>query len=450
MNIVIIGIGRLGRTVVEQLSKEGHDIVVIDNDKKTLEKTINDFDVIGLLGNGANYDIQNAANVETADLLIVCTSSDELNILCCMVAKKLGQTDTIARIRNPEYFNLFMGRDLGLNMMVNPDYEGAMEVFRILRSPGTIKTEPFAKGKVDLVEFKLTNDNPLINKPITEISSNYKLKMLVCAIQRDKEVIIPNGDTILRENDKIYVVTSAQNVYLILKNLGINEGIVKNVFIIGGGNISYYLAKKLIGAGLSVKIIEKNETKSLELSESLPEAEIVLGDASEQEILLEEGLLKADAVIILTGSDEENIMISLFASSHKAKKVITKINKLSYYSMLETSGVESIISPRLLTADHIIRYVRSKQNSFGSSVLNLYSIVNDKAEALEFKATESFKGLNTPLRELKIKKNLIIACILRGDEVITPQGPVTIEAGDNVIIVTTNEFLNDLDDILKD
>lgn len=449
MNIVIIGIGKVGRTLVEQLSKEGHDVVAIDNDKKVIEKTINDFDIMGMLGNGADYDIQNEAKVNTADLCIACTSSDELNILCCMVAKKLGAADTIARIRNPEYFTLFMGRELGLSLMVNPEYEAAMEIFRMLRSPGAIKIEPFANGKIDLVEFKLTAGSPIVDKKISEITQIIQSHMLICAIQRGEEVFIPDGSFTLRENDKLYVFDTPKNIYLILKKLKTYKSIVKNVMIVGGSRIAFYLARELDKIGISVKILEKQEQKSQTLSETLPHAEIVLGDGSDTDVLIDEGAIDTDAVIILTGSDEENVMISLFANANKAKKVIVKINRFSYYSILETSGIESIVSPRLLTSNHIIRYVRSKQNSHGSAVLNLYKIVNDKAEALEFLATENFEELSKPLKEISFKKNILIACILRGEDIITPDGNATIEKNDKVILVTTNPLLDDLNDVLE-
>jgi trk system potassium uptake protein TrkA len=450
MNIIIIGAGKMGLTLVRQLSKEGHNIVVVDNNKKVVEKTVNDFDVMGIYGNGADHEIQTEAKTQSADLLIACTSTDEFNILCCMVAKKLNaEIDTIARVRNPEYFTLFMSKELGLNMMVNPDYEAAMEIFRILRSPGTIKIEPFSGGKVDLVEFKLAWDNPLIDTAISDLTSKLQIKTLICAVQRDEEVIIPKGDFIFRENDKIHIIASPKDAHILMKKLGIFKSVAKKVMIIGGSRIAFYLAKQLDKIGIAVKIVEKNEQKAMELSESLDQAEIIIGDGSDRQVLQEEWLMNAGAVIILTGSDEENIMISLFAGSQKVNKVITKINRLSYYSMLEASGIESIISPHLLTANQIIRYVRGKQNSMGSSVLNLYRIVNDQAEALEFLATKTFAGLSKPLKALSIKPNLIIACILRDNNVITPHGDQTIEAGDKVIVVTTNEFLDDLNDILN-
>ena len=319
MQIVIIGIGKVGLTLVDHLSKEGHGIVIIDNNKKVVEKTVNDYDVMGVLGNGADHNVQREAHVDTCDLVIAATSSDELNILCCMVAKKLGKADTIARIRNPEYFTLFMGDELRLNLMVNPEYEAAMEIFRILRSPGAIKIEPFAKGKIDLVEFKLNENNPLNDMKVADIFSKLQVKVLLSAIQREEDVFIPDGEFVLREGDKVYITAAPKDAYLVLKKLNIYKSIAKSVMIIGGSKIAFYLTKELEKLGIHVKIIEKDEQKCVELSEQL-NAEIVIGDGSDREVLIEEGLLGCDAVIILTGSDEENIMISLFASNKKSKK----------------------------------------------------------------------------------------------------------------------------------
>ncbi|MGI6214245.1 MAG: Trk system potassium transporter TrkA [Christensenellales bacterium] len=449
MNIVIIGVGKVGRTLTEQLSKEEHNIVVIDKNKAVVEKTVNDFDVLGVVGNGANSDIQKEAKIEDADLLIACTASDEINILCCMVGKKLGVTDTIARVRNPEYFKLFMSGELGLNLMVNPEYEGAMEIFRILRSPGAIMIESFAEGKVDLVELKLAENNPMINLSVSQLIEKFNINFLICAIQRGDDVIIPNGNTVLLENDKIYITASPRDIITIFKKAGFRKTALKSVMIIGGGKVAFYLAKELEKIGVGVKIIEKDNAKCLELLSGLNKVEVIEGDGSEQQVLMDEGLKIVDAVVILTGSDEENIMISLFAQKAGAKSIITKINRLSYYSMLMASGVESIISPRLITANQIIRYVRAKQNSKGSAVLNLYKIVNDKAEAVEFIVTDKFQGLSKPLKELEIRKNLLIANILRGNEIILPHGNQTIEKGDKVIVVTTEGYLNDLNDILR-
>ncbi len=449
MNIVIIGIGKVGITLTEQLSKEDHNIVIVDKSKSVIEKAVNDYDVMGVVGNGASSDIQKEAKIDTADLLIACTSSDELNILSCMVAKKLGVTDTIARVRNPEYFKLFMSRELGLNLMVNPEYEGAMEIFRVLRSPGAIMIESFAEGKVDLVELKLTQGNPAVNLSVSQFVEKFNINLLICALQRGEDVIIPKGNTILREDDQIYITASSQDICNILRKAGFRKNPLKNVMIIGGGRISFYLTKELEKIGAKVKIVEKDEAKCLDLITQLDKVEVIAGDGSDQQVLIEEGLKSADAIVILTGSDEKNIMISIFAKNAGAQTIITKVNKLSYYSMLRASGVDSIISPRLITANQIIRYVRAKQNSKGSAVLNLYKIVNDKAEALEFIVTEKFEGISKPLKELKLKENLLIANILRGSEFITPHGGQTIEKGDKVIVVTTQGYLKDLNDILK-
>lgn len=449
MDIVIAGCGKVGRAIIEQLSKEGHNIAVVDIDPKVIQKTADEYDIRGIVGNGANYDVQKEAETGRADLLIACTSSDELNILCCLVAKKLGADDTIARIRNPEYFTLFMGNELGLSMMVNPEYEAAMEISRILRFPTAIKVDNFAEGKVELIEIKLSEDNPIAGMKLMDIVSKYQFKLLICAVQRDEEVIIPSGNFTLAAGDKINVTGSHGDIYNFCKKLGILKDPIKKVMVIGGGRIAFYLASQLKKLGIGVKIIEIDENACHKLVDALPKVDIVQGDGSDQELLISEGLDGTDALVVLSGIDEQNILISLFANKRGIKKVITKVNKETYYPMLESSGVESIISPKSITASQIARYVRGKENSLGSSVITLYRLVNNKAEALEFLATSGFKALSTPLKAMKLKKNILIACILRQNLIITPNGNDTIENGDRVILVAANCYLDDLNDILE-
>lgn len=449
MNIVIMGLGKVGASLAEQLAKEGHDIIAVDNSAAAVKKVVEEYDIKGVVGNGANYDTQKEAGVEDSDLLIACTSSDELNILCCMVAKKLGAKDTIARIRNPEYFTLFMGKELGLSMMVNPEYETAMEIFRILRFPAAAKVEPFGGGKLELVEFKITKDNPLNKLSLLHIRSKFPGKYLVCAVQRKDELIIPRGDFVLAEGDKIDITGSPKEINSLFKALGILKGAAKKVMIVGGGKIAFYLASELKAMGHQIKIIEKDEMGCHKLADMLSKVEIIHGDGTEQQVLIQEGLLRTDAFIALTDNDEQNIVISLFADGKGVKKVIAKVNTLSFHGMLDNSGVESIVSPKLITASIIARYVRGKENSMGSSVSTLYSIANEKAEALEFNAKSSFSGLNIPLKDLSIKDNILIASILRNNTVITPTGSDTIQDGDSVIVVSSKQILDDLEDILN-
>lgn len=449
MKIVIVGCGNVGMAIVEQLSKEDHSIVVIDTEPKFIQKAIETYDVKGLTGNGANYDIQKEADVAGCDLLIACTASDELNILCCMVGKRLGAKDTIARIRNPEYFTLFIGNELGLSMMVNPEYEAAMEIFRILRFPSAIKIEPFADGKIELVELRLDDGNPLINVPLRTVQQKFQTKFLVCAIERNDKVNIPKGDATLLEDDKIHITASPKDVYSLFKKLGILQSNNKRVIIVGGSRIAYYLCIELKKLGINAKIIEKSEEKCHALAESLPRTEIIHGDGSDQEILMDEGLSVTDIVVTLTGNDEQNIMISLFAKEKGVKKVITKINQVGYASMLESSGIDSVVLPRVLTASQITRYVRGKENSGGSNIVSLYQMINGDAEALEFVASDKFPYLNQPIKTLQIKENVILASIIRKGVVITPNGNDVIEENDRVIIVTTQEQFDDLADILR-
>lgn len=447
MNIVIVGSGKVGTALVEQLSKEGHDIVVIDNKSALVGRLINDYDIKGICGNGANSDIQKEADVPSADLLIACTPLDELNILCCMVAKKLGAKEIIARVRNNEYFNLFLDNDLGLSMMVNPEYEAAMEIARVLRFPSAIKVEPFADGKVELIEYKVIENSPLIGIPLYNLGSIFDTKILICAVSREDSVIIPSGDFILEENDKIYLTASPKDIYTFFKNIGAFKKRCKKVMILGGGRISFYLAKQLRKIGINIKIIDSDYNRCVELKETLGKANVIEADYTEQDILLEEGLESTDALIALSESDETNMIISMFANSKKVR-VITKLDNNSYTSMLDNIGIDTVISPKSLTANQIVRHVRGKQHS-GGTVCTLYRIVNEKAEAIEFIANDTFNVLSVPFKDINLKPNVIIACIIRENLPIIPDGDTTIEVCDRVIIVTTATMFDELNDILE-
>lgn len=446
MNIIIVGCGRVGTALVEQLSKEGHDIIVIDSNVALVNKLINDYDIKGICGNGANPDIQKEADVPTSDLLIACTPLDELNILCCMVAKKLGSKEIIARVRNNDYFNLFLDNDIGLSMMVNPEYEAAMEIARVLRFPSAIKVEPFADGKIELIEYKLSEGSPLIDTMLRDILKTFETKILICAISREDKVYIPSGDFVLQNNDKISITAAPKNIYAFFRNIGAFKKRCKHIMILGGGRIAFYLAKQLKRIGINIKIIEDDYNKCLALKESLEKADIVQADYSDFDVLLEEGLEHTDAIIALSDNDETNMIISMLANS-KQVRVLTKLDNSSYTTMLEEIGIDTVISPKMLTANQIIRHVRGRQNS-GGMVCKLYRIVNNKAEAIEFIANNTFKNLSVPLKKISFKSNLVIASIIRENDTIIPNGDDTIEEGDRVIVVTTNEYFDELNDIL--
>lgn len=442
--------GKVGTALTESLSGEGHDIVVIDNKSDVIENAVNKSDVMALLGNGATYRVQKEAGVEKAELLIAVTPSDELNILCCMIGRKIGAKNTIARVRNPEYSSqlLFMRNELGLSMMINPEYEAASEISRILRFPSASRIDYFAKGRVDLVEFKLPQNSMLGGQPINMLYKKTKAKVLVCTVQRDKEVVIPDGNFILQDGDRVSVAASHVDLASFFKNVGVFKQKIKNVLLIGGGKISYYLARQLLEIGISVKIIEQDRQRCMDLSDLLPRATIVCGDGTDQSLLLEEGITQTDACVALTGIDEENIIVSVYAAIKGVIKVVTKITRTSLKDILDSVGLESIISPKELTASIILRYVRALQNSVGSNIQTLHKLGADNVEALEFRVTKNVRLTNIALKNLSLKKNLLIASIIKRDRVVIPSGDDTLEPGDSVIVVTSNNTLRDLQDIL--
>lgn len=449
MDIVIVGNGKVGRNLTRQLAREGHSVVVIDKDPRVVEEAVNDFDVMGICGNGACYDIQKQAGTDKADLLISVTQTDELNILCCLLAKKIGVGHSIARVRTPEYSKQldFMRTGFGISMLVNPEYEAANEIARILRFPSAIKLESFANGRVELAEISIGEGNELIGKPIHVIHEKFNVHVLVCAVKRGDEAIIPNGDFIIKKGDRINVTASRPELVSFMKKLGLYRSRTRRVMIAGGGKVGYYLARQLVDSSYKVKIIEKDEERGIVLSEMLPKAEIILGDATEHDLLEEQGLSEQDAFVALMGHDEENAIISMYAASKNVSKVVTKANRLSP-DVLSSIGLESVISAKDLATDLILRYVRALHNSEGTAVRTLYRIVDGKAEALEFGVPNDFAYIGVPFRELKLKKHLIVACIIRKSKLIFPRGDDCMEAGDTVIVVTSLECLRSLDDTL--
>lgn len=449
MNIVIVGNGKVGRNLTKQLAAEGHDVVVIDKDPKIVEEAVNDYDVMGICGNGACYDIQLQAGTDKADLLISVTQTDELNILCCLLAKKIGVGHSIARVRTPEYSKQldYMRTGFGISMLVNPEYEAANEIARILRFPSAIKIESFANGRVELAEIGIGDGNELIGKPVHIIHEKYNVHVLVCAVKRGDEAIIPNGDFIIKKGDRINVTASRPELVSFMKKLGLYRSRTRRVIIAGGGKVGYYLARQLMDSGFKVKIIEKDEARALELSELLPKIDIICGDATDQDLLTEQGLSEQDAFVALMGRDEENAIISMYAASKNVSKVITKANRIST-NVLNTIGLESVISAKDLATDLILSYVRARHDSQGTAVRTLYRIVDNHAEALEFGVPNDFEYVDVTFRDLKLKKNLIIACIIRRNKLIFPRGDDCMQAGDTVIVVTTLSCLRTLDDII--
>jgi trk system potassium uptake protein TrkA len=450
MKIIIVGCGKVGSTLAEQLDHEGHDIILIDHKASAIHNITDTLDVLGIVGNGASYHVQMAAGIETADLLIAVTGSDELNLLCCLIAKKAGDCHTVARVRSPHYNDEieFIKEGMGLSMIINPEQETAMDISRFIRIPSAIKIDTFAKGKVELLKFQIPKESILNNLSIKNIPLQLRCKVLVCAVERADKVFIPAGDFILQSCDKVSIIATPKNATEFFHRIGITSNPIKNVMLVGGGNIAVYLAHKFIGLGVTVKIIEQIRERCEELSDMLPEALIINANASDHNLLLEEGIENMDAFASLTNLDEENILLSLYAQKRSNAKVFTKITRLTYDDIIQEMSLGTIVNPKLITADRIIQHVRAMQNPKGSNVETLYKIVGNKVEALEFRVRNNSKLVGVPLSKLETKENLLVSCINRKDKIIIPNGQDSLQVGDTVIIVTTNTGLNDLSDIL--
>ncbi len=451
MKIIIVGCGKVGTTLAEQLNRENHDIMVIDKNANVISSITERFDVMGIVGNGAVYQIQIEAGIKDTDLLVATTNSDELNMLCCLIAKKAGNCHTIARIRNPEYDSevRYIREELGLSLAINPEMAAALEISRLLRFPSAIKVDTFAKGRIEIMKFLVPEHSILHNMPVRDVFRKLDCHVLICAIEHGNDVIIPDGNSIITAGDKISFIASPAEANHFFKHVGIDNNAVKTVFLAGGGRITYYIAKILEHTKIKVKILENRVERCNELSELLPKAMVIYGDATNQELLLQEGIQQTDAFASLTGFDEENIMLSLYAASQSKAKLITKINRIAFENVIDSMNLGSVIYPKLITAEIILRYVRAMQNSMGSNVETLYKIVADRAEALEFRVANEPSIIGIPLEKLELKKNLLVACINRKGRIISPRGKDTIEEGDRVVVVTTVTGLNDLKDILR-
>ena len=451
MRIVIIGLGTIGKTILNSLSGEGHTITIIDEDKDKIENLIEKYDVSGVVGNGACIDIQREANVKDADLAIVLTNSDELNVFACLVAKKLGVKNTIARVRNPKYRKQIMDMkdELGISMIVNPEKDTATEIFNLINLPSIAKVEHFAKGKVLLVEIVAEKGCSLIGETLVSLGKKLTSKVLICAVQRGSSVTIPSGNFLIEEGDRIHFTSDANSLRNFLSEIHLVKSPLKNIMIVGGSKIGYYLADELSKKKYKIKLIESNKDIADELADSLPRTTIIHGNGTQHDLLLEEGIEAMDAFVALTDIDEENMIVSMFANKMKVKRTITQIKSDDLYGMLEELGITNNVSPKDIVANRIISYIRALENTRGSNVLTLYRLVNRQVEALEFLAKRQDKIYNKPLRELKIKENCLIACIIRNNAVIIPDGNSSIALGDNVIVVTTHKNFDDLTDIFE-
>lgn len=452
MNIIIVGCGKVGVKLAEQLSAESdHNVTVLDIDHKAVVDVSNRFDVMGVTGNAISTDSLKSAGIEETDIMIAVTGSDEVNLLACLVAKKCGNCKTIARVRKPEYskeIHIFK-EDLGLAMVINPEQAAASEIARVLRFPSAIQIDTFAKGRIEILKFKVEESSVLDNIKIADIPGKLNCDILVCGVERGDEAFIPGGDFVLKKGDYISIVASYKNGANFFKKIGVKTNRVKDTIIVGGGYTAYYLAKQLIQTGISVKIIERDEQKCEQFCNLLPEAVIVNGDGTDNRLLLEEGLEYAESFVAMTNIDEENILLSMFARSKMNGKLVTKINRIAYDEIIGNLDLGTTVYPKNITAEYIIRFVRAKKNSIGSNIETMHYILDGKAEALEFRVKDNFPFLNTPLADLKFKKNILIASVNRNGRIFIPRGHDVIKSGDTVIVVTTHTGFKDIGDILE-
>ena len=451
LKIIIVGCVKVGANLVDQLSKEGHDITVIDNKAEKIQDITNTYDVMGLVGNGASYSTQMEAGIEETDLIIAVTDSDELNLLCCTVAKRVGKCAAIARVRTPDYSEEtgYLREQLGLALIINPELEAAREVARILYLPTALEVNSFAHGQAELVKFKVPEGNLLNGLSLAYLGKNITNDILICAVERNGEVYMPNGDFVLQSGDVVSFVSERHIARDFLKQIGLATRQVKDTMIIGASKAAYYLAKELLNMGISVKIIEKEKENCESLSVKLPKAIIINGDGTDPDILKEEGIETVQSFIPLTGIDEENIMLTLYAKQVSKAKVVTKINRVNYKQVINNLDLGSLVYPKYITSEAIIAYVRAKKNSMGSNIETLYHMFDSRVEAIEFIVEENSKVSGVPIKDLKLKKDVLISFINHNGHIIIPTGNDEIEDGDTVMIVTKNTGFTGIDDIVR-
>ena len=480
MKIVLVGGGKVGTALARQLSEEGHNVTVIDTNKARVEHIGESYDVMSILGNGSSITTLSEAGVEEADVFIAVTGSDELNLLCCMFAKKAGQCHAIARVRNPSYSHEldFIKKQIGISAIINPEMAAAKEISHLLRFPGASKIDTFAGGRVRLIKFALTEQQGLDGVAIHEIPTRLKSDILVCAVERDGGVIIPNGNFVLQNGDQVTFLATQEKAHEFFQRINMPVRPVRNALIVGGGAIAYYLSQELLENHVRVRIVERDPARCNVLAESLPEAQILNEDGSNRDFLLSEGLESTEAFVALTNIDEENVLLTLFAKKHSKGKLVTKINRLEFDDILAGLDLGSIVYPKYMTCDYIVQYVRALQNEAGNNIKTLYRILDDRVEALEFTVLknrnakyqsqkntstqkcshavlvgtvhEESRATGVPLSQLHLKKNLLLCCITRGDNILIPRGGDQIQVGDNVIVVTLEHGLHDLRDIVEE
>lgn len=450
MKIVIVGCGKVGNSIARELNTEGHEITAVDNNRAAVSRMSESLDIMCIEGNGATYEALSEAGAETADLVIAATARDEVNLYTCLMARSIGVPHTIARVRSPEYTaDLHRVKDqLRLSMSINPELTEAVEISRLLRFSGALEIDSFAKGAAELIKVNIPGNALIEGKKISQLDT-LRGRIRVCTVERGDEVFIANGETVIHSGDKISIVAKPENAAKFFKKANIIIGKSRDVILLGGGKVSFYLAQRLIKAGVNVKIIERNAERCEVLAGQIQGAIIIQGDCMDQELLLSEGIEHADGVAALMDYDEENILISLYIKSVSRAKIITKINNDSFDSIISNLGLDCVINPKILTGEYIARYIRAMQNSLGSNVETLYRLCEDKVEALEFRVRENSRTTRVPLSQLDLKDDLQVICISRGGKIILPQGSDSIQPGDYVVVITKHKGLSDLDDILR-
>ena len=452
LKIIIVGCGKVGHTLVEQLVREGHDITVVDTNPRVLQDTTDAFDVMSFQGNGGSLQTLMEAGLAKADMVIAVTGSDELNLLCCTLSKKAGiHIASIARVRNPDYSKemSYLRKQLGLAMIVNPELEAAKRIVRLISRPQALTISTFAKGHAEMVRFKIPDGNILCGKRVMDLEQIFGFGYLVCAIEQNDEVRIPRGTYVLEAGDDITILTAAMDVHKVFSSIGMQMATMHNCMVVGGGRTSYYLGRLLLAQRMNVKIIEKDMARCEELNELLPGALIINGDGSDEKVLRQEGIDTAEAFVALTGIDEENILMTLYAQQIPGVKTITKINRISFNDVINGLKLGSVIYPKYIIAEEIVAYVRARVNSIGSNVETMYHLFNNRVEAIEFHIDKGAPVIGIPLMKLNMKDSLLIACINRAGKIFFPRGQDMIEAEDSVIIVTTHTGLRDISDILR-
>ena len=451
MNIIIVGCGKVGRVLTEQLNEPGNNITVVDINGARATDVAERYDVMQVAGNGATRAVLEEAGIKKADLLIAVTGSDERNLLCCLMAKKAGGCQTIARVRSPEYDAdvRYLKEELGLAMVINPEFAAAGEIARVLRFPSAIKIDTFVKGKIELLKFKLPEDSPLCGMQIREISPKLHCDVLVCTVERDDDAFIAYGDFRFEARDVISIIADPKSAYNFFKRINYKAKPVDDVLIAGGGDITHYLCQILEKDGIGITVIEKDEERADLLSDRFSNVNVIHADAINQEVLMQENIDKTDAFVSLTNIDEENILLSLFAKSVSGGKVVTKINRIDFDSVIDHLDLDTIIYPKNLTSDFIVRYVRAMNKTIGTNLETLYQIIKGKVEAAEFIVKTDSALTAAPLMQLKLRDGVLVAAIVRNGKVLIPRGSDTIQQGDSVVIVTNHLGLHDMNDLLQ-